>query len=179
MQDILAPALLRQFGKATETPGLHDRLMGVDHLTDVVFVDQSPIGKTARSNPASYVGAWDAIRELFAQAPLARQRSYTSTKFSFNNGDGRCPTCGGSGFEHIEMQFLSDVYLRCPDCDGKRYRPEILEVTIERTSLRAGNLRSNSDPTYGVFSGSQLKSDLGSDPKFPSASRFVLRRCRK
>ncbi|MBI2727552.1 MAG: excinuclease ABC subunit UvrA [Polaromonas sp.] len=135
MQDILAPALLRQFGKATETPGLHDRLMGADHLTDVVFVDQSPIGKTARSNPASYVGAWDAVRDLFAQAPLARQRSYTSSKFSFNNGDGRCPTCGGSGFEHVEMQFLSDVYLRCPDCDGKRYRPEILEVTIERKAI--------------------------------------------
>jgi excinuclease ABC subunit A len=135
MQDILAPALLRQFGKATETPGLHDRLMGADHLTDMVFVDQSPIGKTARSNPASYVGAWDAVRELFAQAPLARQRSYTSSKFSFNNGDGRCPTCGGSGFEHVEMQFLSDVYLRCPDCDGKRYRPEILEVTIERKAI--------------------------------------------
>ena len=135
MQDILAPALLRQFGKATETPGLHDRLMGADHLTDVVFVDQSPIGKTARSNPASYVGAWDAVRELFAQVPLARQRSYTASKFSFNNGDGRCPTCGGSGFEHVEMQFLSDVYLRCPDCDGKRYRPEILEVTIERKAI--------------------------------------------
>ncbi|MDH6183670.1 excinuclease ABC subunit UvrA [Polaromonas sp. CG_23.6] len=135
MQDIVAPALLRQFGKATETPGLHDRLMGADHLTDVVFVDQSPIGKTARSNPASYVGAWDAVRELFAQSPLSRQRSYTATKFSFNNGDGRCPTCGGSGFEHVEMQFLSDVYLRCPDCDGKRYRPEILEVTIERKAI--------------------------------------------
>jgi len=135
MQDILAPALLRQFGKATETPGLHDRLLGADHLTDVVFVDQSPIGKTARSNPASYVGAWDAVRELFALAPLAKQRSYTATKFSFNNGDGRCPTCGGSGFEHVEMQFLSDVYLRCPDCDGKRYRAEILEVTIERKAV--------------------------------------------
>ncbi|MDB5778527.1 MAG: UvrA family protein, partial [Polaromonas sp.] len=135
MQDILAPALLRQFGKATETPGLHDQLLGADHLTDVVFVDQSPIGKTARSNPASYVGAWDAVRELFAQSPLAQQRSYTATKFSFNNGDGRCPTCGGSGFEHVEMQFLSDVYLRCPDCDGQRYRPEILEVTIERKAI--------------------------------------------
>ena len=134
MQDILAPALLRQFGKATETPGEHDRLLGADHLNDVVFVDQSPIGKTARSNPASYVGAWDAIRELFADAPLSRERSYTASKFSFNSGDGRCPTCGGSGFEHVEMQFLSDVYLRCPDCDGKRYRPEILEVRIERVS---------------------------------------------
>ncbi|QCX10240.1 UvrABC system protein A [Paracidovorax citrulli] len=132
IQDVLAPALLRHFGKATESPGMHDRLLGAEQLGDVVFVDQSPIGKTARSNPVSYVGAWDAIRELFAVAPLSRQRGYTAAKFSFNSGDGRCPTCGGSGFEHVEMQFLSDVYLRCPDCDGKRYRPEILEVTIER-----------------------------------------------
>ena len=132
VQDVLAPALLRHFGKATETPGAHSRLLGAEQLSEVVFVDQSPIGKTARSNPASFVGAWDSIRELFAQAPLARERSYTASKFSFNSGDGRCPTCTGSGFEHIEMQFLSDVYLRCPDCDGKRYRPEILEVVIER-----------------------------------------------
>jgi excinuclease ABC subunit A len=132
IQDVLAPALLRHFGKSTDAPGAHERLLGAEQLSDVVFVDQSPIGKTARSNPASYVGAWDAIREIFATAPLARQRSYTASKFSFNNGDGRCPTCGGSGFEHVEMQFLSDVYLRCPDCDGKRYRPEILEVRIDR-----------------------------------------------
>ena len=133
IQDVLAPALLRHFGQATEAPGAHDRLLGADHLSGVVFVDQSPIGKTARSNPVSYVGAWDAIRKLFADAPLARQRSYTAAKFSFNSGDGRCPTCGGSGFEHVEMQFLSDVYLRCPDCDGQRYRPEVLEVRIERS----------------------------------------------
>ena len=132
VQDILAPALLRYFGKATDTPGLHDRLLGADHLSDVVFVDQSPIGKTARSNPASYVGAWEAVRELFAQAPLAKQRGYTTSKFSFNSGDGRCALCGGSGFEHIEMQFLSDVYLRCQDCNGLRYRPEVLEVHIQR-----------------------------------------------
>ena len=133
IQDVLAPALLRHFGKSTDSPGAHDRLLGADFLSEVVFVDQSPIGKTARSNPVSYVGAWDAIRALFADAPLARQRSYTASKFSFNSGDGRCPTCGGSGFEHVEMQFLSDVYLRCPDCDGKRYRPEVLEVHIERS----------------------------------------------
>jgi excinuclease ABC subunit A len=132
IQDVLAPALLRHFGKATETPGAHARLLGAELISEVVFVDQSPIGKTARSNPVSYVGAWDAVRELFAGADLSRERGYTASKFSFNGGDGRCPTCGGSGFEHIEMQFLSDVYLRCPDCDGKRYRPEILEVTIER-----------------------------------------------
>lgn len=135
IQDVLAPALMRHFGKATESPGAHDRLMGADHLSDVVFVDQSPIGKTARSNPVSYVGAWDAIREIFATAPESRQRGYTASKFSFNSGDGRCPTCGGSGFEHVEMQFLSDVYLRCPDCDGKRYRPEILEIKIERQAM--------------------------------------------
>jgi excinuclease ABC subunit A len=135
IQDVLAPALLRHFGKSTETPGAHDRLLGADHLSDVVFVDQSPIGKTARSNPASYVGAWDSIREIFALAPLSKQRGYTASKFSFNSGDGRCPTCGGSGFEHVEMQFLSDVYLRCPDCDGKRYRPEILEIKIERQAM--------------------------------------------
>ena len=132
IQDVLAPALMRHFGKPTELAGAHDRLLGADHLADVVFVDQSPIGKTARSNPASYVGAWDAVRELFATAPLSQQRGYTASKFSFNSGDGRCPTCGGSGFEHVEMQFLSDVYLRCPDCNGQRYRPEILEVRIER-----------------------------------------------
>ncbi|MGI9134658.1 MAG: excinuclease ABC subunit UvrA, partial [Rhodoferax sp.] len=136
VQDVLAPALLRHFGKSTETPGAHTRLLGAEQIGEVVFVDQSPIGKTARSNPASYVGAWDAVRELFAQADLARERGYSASKFSFTGGDGRCPTCGGSGFEHVEMQFLSDVYLRCPDCDGKRYRPEILEVHIERAGRR-------------------------------------------
>jgi excinuclease ABC subunit A len=132
IQDVLYPALARQLGQATETPGAHRRLMGAELIEDAVFVDQSPIGKTARSNPASYVGAFDEIRKLFAKAPLALQRGYTAGTFSFNSGDGRCPTCGGSGFEHIEMQFLSDVYLRCPDCDGRRYRAEVLEVTIER-----------------------------------------------
>jgi excinuclease ABC subunit A len=132
MQDVLYPALARQFGKATETPGMHERLLGADWLADAVFVDQSPIGKTARSNPASYVGAFDALRALFAEAPLARERNYSAGMFSFNAGDGRCPTCGGSGFEHVEMQFLSDVYLRCPDCDGTRFRTEIREVKILR-----------------------------------------------
>jgi excinuclease ABC subunit A len=132
VQDVLVPALLRHFGKPAEASGAHDRLLGADWLADAVFVDQSPIGKTARSNPASYVGAFDEIRKLFAQAPLAVERQYGAGMFSFNAGDGRCPTCGGSGFEHVEMQFLSDVYLRCPDCDGKRFRAELLEVKLER-----------------------------------------------
>jgi excinuclease ABC subunit A len=154
IQDVLAPALMRHFGKSTESPGEHDRLLGAEQLSEVVFVDQSPIGKTARSNPVSYVGAWDALREIFANAPLSRQRGYTASKFSSNSGDGRCPTCGGSGFEHVEMQFLSDVYLRCPDCDGKRYRPEILEVTIERPApslpeLVEGLARAAIEPALG------------------------------
>ncbi|MBK1687166.1 excinuclease ABC subunit UvrA [Rubrivivax gelatinosus] len=136
IQDVLYPALARHFGKPTETPGEHDRLLGMDWLSDAVFVDQSPIGKTARSNPASYVGAFDELRKLFADAPLARERGYTAGTFSFNAGDGRCPTCGGSGFEHVEMQFLSDVYLRCPDCDGRRYRAEILDVKLVRGPMQ-------------------------------------------
>ncbi|MDP1899417.1 MAG: excinuclease ABC subunit UvrA [Rubrivivax sp.] len=136
IQDVLYPALARHFGKATETPGAFERLLGADFLSDAVFVDQSPIGKTARSNPASYVGAFDEMRKLFAELPLARERSYTAGTFSFNAGDGRCPTCGGSGFEHVEMQFLSDVYLRCPDCDGRRYRAEILDVKIVRGPMQ-------------------------------------------
>jgi excinuclease ABC subunit A len=136
IQDVLYPALARHFGKPTETPGAHERLLGMDWLSEAVFVDQSPIGKTARSNPASYVGAFDQLRALFAEAPLARERGYTAGMFSFNAGDGRCPTCGGSGFEHVEMQFLSDVYLRCPDCDGRRYRPEMLDVKIVRGPMQ-------------------------------------------
>jgi len=132
VQDVLVPALLRHFGKPTEGAGEHDALLGTDWLADAVFVDQSPIGKTARSNPASYVGAFDEIRKLFAQAPLAVERKYSAGMFSFNAGDGRCPTCGGSGFEHVEMQFLSDVYLRCPDCDGRRFRAELLEAKLTR-----------------------------------------------
>ncbi len=135
VQDVLYPALARHFGQGGETPGEHEQILGADWLRDVVMVDQSPIGKTARSNPASYVGAFDAIRQRFAQAPLAKERGYGPGVFSFNSGNGRCSTCRGSGFEHVEMQFLSDVYLRCPDCDGSRYRSETLAVTIERGQL--------------------------------------------
>jgi excinuclease ABC subunit A len=128
VQDICYPALRKLKGQPTEAAGPHRAVRGHEHLRDVVLIDQSPIGKTTRSNPASYVGAFDAIRKLFAAEPLARERGYTAGTFSFNAGTGRCPSCGGNGFEHVEMQFLSDVYLRCPDCDGRRYRPEVLEV---------------------------------------------------
>ena len=132
VQDVLYPAMCKAKGKTTETPGAFRRLLGDDWVSDVAMVDQSQIGKTTRSNPASYVGAWDAIRKLFEKAPLAVERNYTAGMFSFNAGDGRCPTCGGNGFEHVEMQFLSDVYLRCADCNGRRFRPEVLEVSLTR-----------------------------------------------
>ncbi len=132
VHDVLLPALLRAKGKPTETPGRHRALHGAELIGDVVMVDQSRIGRTTRSNPASYVGAFDAIRALFANLPAARERKYTAGTFSFNAGNGRCPACGGNGFEHVEMQFLSDVYLRCPDCDGRRYRAEILECRLSR-----------------------------------------------
>jgi excinuclease ABC subunit A len=130
IDEVLYRGLLKRFGKPTETPGACRSIEGYERLAGVVMVDQSPIGRTTRSNPASYVGAFDAIRQLFSAEPLAKERGYTAGTFSFNAGNGRCPTCGGNGFEHVEMQFLADVYLRCPDCDGKRYRPEVLEVSL-------------------------------------------------
>ncbi|MBV6418028.1 MAG: UvrABC system protein A [Steroidobacteraceae bacterium] len=138
--NVLYPALAKTFGKATDALGSFDSLEGAGHLDDVVLVDQSRIGRTTRSTPASYVGALDVIRELFAAAPEALVRRYTPGTFSFNSGTGRCPTCGGNGFEHIEMQFLSDVYLRCATCDGRRFRDEVLEVRLEGAGGRHANI---------------------------------------
>ena len=130
VQDVLYNALCKLKHKPEEPPGRHHSITGHEQIEDVMLVDQSPIGRTTRSNPASYVGAFDEIRKLFATQPLAKDRSYTAGTFSFNSGEGRCPACGGNGFEHVEMQFLSDVYLRCPDCNGRRYRDTVLEVRI-------------------------------------------------
>jgi len=130
MQDVLLPALLKAKGKASEGTGELDRLLGDDWLDDVIFVDQSPIGRTTRSHPASHVGAFDAIRKRFAKLPLAVERGYGLATFSGNTGDGRCPSCSGNGFEQVEMQFLADVYLRCEACNGRRYREEILAVKL-------------------------------------------------
>ncbi|MEN3113406.1 excinuclease ABC subunit UvrA [Uliginosibacterium paludis] len=135
ISDVLWPALKKAKGEATEAPGAFAKLVGENLIDAVVMVDQSAIGKTTRSNPASYVGAFDVIRKRYAALPEAEQRGYTAGTFSFNSGDGRCPTCGGNGFEHVEMQFLSDVYLRCPDCDGTRYRPELLELHLRGKSI--------------------------------------------
>ncbi len=138
VEDVLYPALLKYRGKPTEAPGEFSGLRGAELIDDVIMVDQSAIGRTTRSNPASYVGAFDAIRALFATEPAAQERKYSAGTFSFNSGNGRCPTCSGNGFEHVEMQFLSDVYLRCPDCNGRRYRDEVLDIKREGANgLRA------------------------------------------
>jgi excinuclease ABC subunit A len=109
-------------------------LEGAEHLSRVVLVDQSILGKTPRSNPAVYIGAFDDIREVFAQSEQARQRGLNASAFSFNSAQGQCERCRGAGFEKIEMQFLSDVFIRCPDCNGRRYRPHILEVKLSPVS---------------------------------------------
>ena len=128
IQDILYNGVSKLKGKPKDPAGRHRAIKGLEHIREAVLIDQSPIGKTTRSNPASYVGAFEAIRKVYASEPLSFDRGYTAGTFSFNSGNGRCPSCGGNGFEHVEMQFLSDVYLRCSDCNGTRYRSEVLEV---------------------------------------------------
>ena len=129
IQDTLFNALSAIKGKPKELADPHDEIIGAELVTDVILVDQSPIGKSARSNPVSYTGAFEAIRKLFEKLPEAKERGYKASSFSFNSGM-RCPSCSGNGFEHVEMQFLSDVYIRCAECQGRRYRAELLEVKL-------------------------------------------------
>jgi len=105
-------------------------VIGAESLKRVVLVDQSPLGKTPRSNPVVYTGAFDDLRELFAQTEAARRRGLNASAFSFNSPQGQCERCRGAGFEKIEMQFLSDIFIRCSECEGRRYRPHILEVKV-------------------------------------------------
>lgn len=129
VRKILYPALARATGNPGETPGRYDTLTGdIGRITMVEFVDQNPIGKSSRSNPVSYVKAYDAIRQLFADQPLAVQRGYKPAYFSFNVEGGRCETCQGEGEIKVEMQFMADIYLKCETCHGKRFKQEILEV---------------------------------------------------
>ena len=150
IHDVLYNALTKLKAQPEQAPGAHTAIEGHELIDAVVLVDQSPIGKTSRANPASYVGALDGIRQRFAKEPLAKDRRYTAGTFSFNSGNGRCPTCGGTGFEHVEMQFLADVYLRCPDCDGKRFRASVLQVKYQGRSI-ADVLDLTVDEAVAVF----------------------------
>lgn len=129
IKKILYPAAGRANGSVAETPGKYDQLTGdIAKISHVEFVDQNPIGKSSRSNPISYVKAYDAIRQLYADQTLALQRGYKPSHFSFNVEGGRCETCEGEGEIKVEMQFMADIYLKCESCHGKRFKQEVLEV---------------------------------------------------
>jgi len=128
MTEILAKSLLQQFWGAREQPAAHDAVLGAEFLDKVIVIDQSPIGRTPRSNPATYTGVFTPIRELFTQVPEARMRGYRPGRFSFNVRGGRCEACQGDGLVRIEMHFLPDVYVECEECGGKRYNREALEI---------------------------------------------------
>lgn len=127
--DILQKAIARKLHGAKERPGAHERVTGLEQIDKAIEIDQSPIGRTPRSNPATYVGLFTPIRELFAATQEARLRGYSAGRFSFNVKGGRCETCAGDGILQIEMQFLPDVYVPCETCRGKRYNREALDVT--------------------------------------------------
>ncbi|MHB1223841.1 MAG: excinuclease ABC subunit UvrA [Gemmatimonadaceae bacterium] len=134
-EDILHRALARHFYRARVIPGAHDRLLGLEHIDKVIDIDQSPIGRTPRSNPATYTGLFTPIRELFAEMPEAKIRGYGPGRFSFNVKGGRCESCQGDGLVKIEMHFLPDVYVPCDVCKGKRYNRETLEVRFRGLSI--------------------------------------------
>ncbi|MCF7786417.1 MAG: excinuclease ABC subunit UvrA [Prosthecobacter sp.] len=135
VDDILMRALRRHFYDAKDIPGAHEKITGLEHLDKVVVIDQSPIGRSPRSNPATYTGAFGPIRELFAQLPLARMRGYDAGRFSFNTPGGRCEKCEGDGVIKIDMHFLADVYVTCESCKGRRYGAETLEVTFKGKNI--------------------------------------------
>jgi excinuclease ABC subunit A len=133
--DLLYASLARQFYRARVVPGAHDRIEGIEHIDKVIDIDQSPIGRTPRSNPATYTGLFTPIRELFAQLPEAKMRGYGPGRFSFNVKGGRCEACEGDGLVKIEMHFLPDVYVPCEVCKGRRYNRETMEVRYKGRSV--------------------------------------------
>jgi excinuclease ABC subunit A len=135
VNDILYRALAKRLHQAKESPGKHERIVGLDQIDKVVAIDQSPIGRTPRSNPATYTGVFGLIRDLFAQVPEAKVRGYLAGRFSFNVKGGRCEACAGDGLVKIEMHFLPDVYVTCDVCRAKRYNRETLEVTYKGKSI--------------------------------------------
>ncbi len=136
VKQTLYPALQKYMGEGTDRPGQHKSLEGdLDSITQVEMVDQNPIGKSSRSNPVTYIKAWDEIRKLFAKQPLSKMRGFKEKHYSFNIDGGRCDTCKGEGEVVVEMQFLADVHLLCESCKGKRFKDEVLEVTYREKSV--------------------------------------------
>jgi excinuclease ABC subunit A len=135
VNDILYKALAKKFYHALDKAGEHSEIVGAEHIDKVIIIDQTPIGRTPRSNPATYTGVFDHIRNLFSMTQEARVRGYKPGRFSFNVKGGRCEACGGDGLVKIEMHFLPDVYVPCDVCKGKRYSRETLEVHYRGKSI--------------------------------------------
>ncbi|MFM2347358.1 MAG: excinuclease subunit UvrA, partial [Pseudomonadota bacterium] len=135
INDTLYAAVSRQLYQSHQEPEAHDEIEGLGHFDKVINVDQSPIGRTPRSNPATYTGLFTPIRELFAEVPTARERGYGAGRFSFNVAGGRCEACQGDGVIKVEMHFLPDVYVPCETCLGKRYNRETLEVLYKGRNI--------------------------------------------
>ncbi len=135
VHNILYKALVRKFYGAKDVPGEHEIIKGLDNIDKVIIVDQSPIGKTPRSNPATYTGVFSHIRDLFAQMPEAKRRGYKPGRFSFNVKGGRCEKCQGDGILKIQMQFLPDIYVKCEECNGNRFNEDTLEVKFKGKNI--------------------------------------------
>ncbi|HJP51111.1 MAG TPA: excinuclease ABC subunit UvrA [Pseudomonadales bacterium] len=135
VNDILHPALARQFHNSTRRVGAHDRIVGVEQLDKVVAINQRPIGRTPRSNPVTYIKVFDEIRSFYSKLPGSRMRGYKPGRFSFNVKGGRCEACRGDGVRKIEMHFLSDVFVKCEECDGRRFNEATLEVMYQGKSI--------------------------------------------
>ncbi|WP_255151915.1 excinuclease ABC subunit UvrA [Halorarius halobius] len=150
LHEILYKGLVRRMNDTDVFPGDHDDIEGIDEIESVRLIDQSPIGRTPRSNPATYTGVFDHIRELFAETKLAKQRGYERGRFSFNVKGGRCEACGGQGTVKIDMNFLSDVYVPCEECGGSRYNDETLDVTYKGATI-ADVLEMEVDEAHEFF----------------------------
>jgi excinuclease ABC subunit A len=137
VNDTLYASVARQLYRAHDEPAPHEAIEGIEHFDKVINVDQSPIGRTPRSNPATYTGLFTPIRELMAEVPMARERGYSGGRFSFNVAGGRCEACQGDGMVKVEMHFLPDVYVPCDVCAGQRYNRETLEVLVQGQEHRA------------------------------------------
>ncbi len=149
--DILGKALSKYFYRAKDEPGAHKSIKGLSNIDKVIAIDQSPIGRTPRSNPATYTGVFTLIRDLFASLPEARMRAYDAGKFSFNVKGGRCEACAGEGYVRIPMQFLADVYVECTECAGSRYSQEALEIHYHNKNI-ADVLKMTVEEAHRFFS---------------------------